>query len=1062
VSLSEIRQKYEQALEALKLASGFTAKTEEYRAAIQSGPDKLAAWRTELQALNSDSIAEPDGLDDSASTLELQNELESRRVSLELLRQQLTEVTDELTRIEGRPVEIPARMAEVQRELAEIRQRLDSPEFAEADGRLSLSAEKLLLRANETELSEELKMLEQEQLSQSIRDEMLNAQQELLVRQITDTEQIVDRLGQLVNARLSNMAERIRRAADALPEEFARENDNAQAIATEVRAFADELEAVIEDAEEIEEVEEGIRLGRETLVAEFTNIREQLDLGGGGSAIVQLLYDLDRQCLKAQAELRDNPVPALQQPRLAELRVNKELRTQAELEKQLGSGLSEQLSGVIAARRQALEELDRQYSSLSRALALAEKERQQYLDQTKEVRDYIAEALFGFNLKACPAFGLGTLRSLPGSLLWEFQIAHWQEAGSGLISFATRMPFVTLGVILVATLLIILRQRLVGLLEQTGRRSRRISTDRYGNTGEALLWTVLLALPIPLLVGCTAWALGQAARPSDWLAGFQSGLQRAAWIVLVTSVVLNLIRRGGIGDLHFRWKDETLDQIRTAIVRTVAIYLPAFVLTVSCAYGEASLYLESLGRVSFMLAHLWMAYQMFRLFFGQHGILSLSIQGENPGILVRWRWLWLTLLSAAPLALVVLMAVGYMITSIILSLGLLVTLAIIAGGVLLHGFVLRWFAIKQRRLALNEALERRRASLEGQNEEEPTEVVDVEPEDAEELDLDEVAGQTRELLRAIFTLAVLIAVIGFWSEAFPVVDLIGSVTIPFLGGLTLLRLTLAVVIAAVTFIVVKNLPGLLELVVLRSKDTVPGTRLAIYTLCQYGATAIGVWLFLNAIQVDWAQFGWAVAALSVGIGFGLQEVVANFVCGLILLFERPIRVGDIVTVESMTGTVSKIHLRATTITNWDRQEFVVPNRTLITSTLLNWTLSAPLNRVVIPVGVAYGSDTDQARKILLSVAEDHPNVLGDPKPMATFEQFADSSLNIVLRVYLPDLDARLGTISELHTEIHQRFAKAGIEIAFPQRDLHLRGGWQCLSGMSAPGTSRLPSGMSSE
>ncbi len=109
---------------------------------------------------------------------------------------------------------------------------------------------------------------------------------------------------------------------------------------------------------------------------------------------------------------------------------------------------------------------------------------------------------------------------------------------------------------------------------------------------------------------------------------------------------------------------------------------------------------------------------------------------------------------------------------------------------------------------------------------------------------------------------------------------------------------------------------------------------------------------------------------------------------------------------------------------------MVPNKTLITNKFVNWTLSAPLNRIVVPVGVAYGSDTEQARKILLEVAADHPNVLQDPAPMAIFEQFADSTLNLVLRAYLPDRSNREGTITELHTEIDKRFAAAGIEIAF--------------------------------
>jgi potassium efflux system protein len=1034
-----LRQKYEQALKALEAAAGFQELTEEYRTAIESGPEKAAELRTELQALGTDELPEPDV---SGTAQELQNQLETQRVSLELLREQLTALTEQSSRTEGRTVQIPARMAEVQRELTTIRERLASPELTAADGGISITAEKLLLQANEAKLMAELEMLEQEQLSQSVREDMLSAQRELLARQVAAAEQTVDGLTRAVNARLSNLAERIRNAADSLPEEVLRQQADAPALKEEVLAFATEVEIAVEIGAQIKSIEEELRSGREALAAEFINVREQLELGGGGSAIVQLLFDLDRRCLRTRATYQQSKLPALEQFRIAALRVRDELREQATLESRLGAELPEQFTALVDARRQALEELDRQYSRLTRASARTEKERQKDLDQADEVRDYIAEKLFGFGLKSCPAFGLDSLGELPASLAWAFQRSHWREAANGLATVVGQTPLPTLAVFALVIGLLLARPRLVKALEQTGNRIRKISKDRYGNTTEAVLWTVLLALPLPILVGYTSWLFGQVSNPSDWLAGFRAGLQRASEIVLVTCLVMEILRSGGLGERHFGWNQAVCDRLRAAIRRIAIVYIPALVITISCTYGDASLYLQSLGRVSFMLANLWMAFLMFRLFFSPRGLPSHAVKDdEDPGILLRWRPVWLSLLCVAPLVFVVMMATGYMITAIIFSLALLATLVIIGAGILLHGFVLRWLAMKQRKLALQDAIERRRARGEEQDNEGPTEVVDVEPEEANKFDLDQVAGQTRDLLRAIFSLLVLVAVIGFWSQAFPIVDLAGSVPIPFLGGLTLLRLAAAIVIAVITFVLVKNLPGLLESVVFPSKDTVPGTRLAIYTLCQYGVTAVGVWLFLNALHVDWAQFGWAVAALSVGIGFGLQEVVANFVCGLILLFERPIRVGDIVTVESTTGTVSKIHLRATTITNWDRQEFVVPNKTLITSTLLNWTLSAPLNRVVIPVGVAYGSDTEKARQILLSVAADHSNVLDTPQPMATFEQFADSSLNIVLRVYLPDLDARLSTISELHTEINRRFAEAGIEIAFPQRDLHLRSGW---------------------
>ncbi len=183
---------------------------------------------------------------------------------------------------------------------------------------------------------------------------------------------------------------------------------------------------------------------------------------------------------------------------------------------------------------------------------------------------------------------------------------------------------------------------------------------------------------------------------------------------------------------------------------------------------------------------------------------------------------------------------------------------------------------------------------------------------------------------------------------------------------------------------------------------------------------------------------WLAAGLTVGLGFGLQEIFANFISGLIILFERPVRIGDVVTIGDVSGTVSRIHIRATTITDWDRKEYIVPNKEFVTGRLLNWTLTDQTNRVVVDVGVAYGTDTVQARSLLLSAAQDNCDVMNDPPPIATFEGFGDSALNLRLRCYLPNLDNRLSTITDLHEAIDQAFKQAGIEISFPQQDLHVR------------------------
>jgi potassium efflux system protein len=193
------------------------------------------------------------------------------------------------------------------------------------------------------------------------------------------------------------------------------------------------------------------------------------------------------------------------------------------------------------------------------------------------------------------------------------------------------------------------------------------------------------------------------------------------------------------------------------------------------------------------------------------------------------------------------------------------------------------------------------------------------------------------------------------------------------------------------------------------------------------------------LSITWSSVQWLAAGMTVGLGFGLQEIFANFVSGLILLFERPIRVGDVITLGDVTGTITNMRIRATTVTNWDRKELIVPNKDLVTGRLLNWTLSDTTNRIVIKVGVAYSSDPEQARQLILQVVTSHGSILADPAPNVTFEEFSDSALNLVVRAFIANMSNRLSTIHELHVNIHKALNAAGIEIAFPQRDIHVRG-----------------------
>ena len=250
-------------------------------------------------------------------------------------------------------------------------------------------------------------------------------------------------------------------------------------------------------------------------------------------------------------------------------------------------------------------------------------------------------------------------------------------------------------------------------------------------------------------------------------------------------------------------------------------------------------------------------------------------------------------------------------------------------------------------------------------------------------------------------------------------------------------LLLALVLVVATYLASRNLPGFLEITVLNAIPMDFGARQALVIISRYIIIAVGVVTFFSVVGVKWSSIQWLVAALSVGLGFGLQEVVANFISGIIILFERPFRVGDVVTIGDTSGKVSRINIRATTIVDWNRKELIVPNKEFITGKLINWSLSDKLFRVRVPVGIAYGSDTDAAEKLLLKAARMNPLVINEPEPTAYFIGFGDNALNFEVRVYVNGIDDWYPMLHKLNRTIDQEFRKAGITIAFPQRDMHL-------------------------
>ena len=276
-------------------------------------------------------------------------------------------------------------------------------------------------------------------------------------------------------------------------------------------------------------------------------------------------------------------------------------------------------------------------------------------------------------------------------------------------------------------------------------------------------------------------------------------------------------------------------------------------------------------------------------------------------------------------------------------------------------------------------------------------------------------------------------------------ELLAYITDGFTIGTTEImpgRIIIALAVLVILMSVISWLKKQLDERWLKTAHMEVGARNAVASVVSYAAAAIAIVTALGFAGVQLGNLAIIAGALSVGIGFGLQNIVNNFVSGLILLFERPVQKGDWVVVGSTEGYVKKISIRSTQIQTFDRADVIVPNSELISNQVTNWTLRDLRGRVRVPIGVAYGSDVEKVKELLLKIAHELPNVILDNSvslPQVLFMSFGDSSLNLELRFFIRNVDERMQTLSRVNYSIDRVFRENGIQIPFPQRDVHLPG-----------------------
>ncbi|MGV6816972.1 MAG: mechanosensitive ion channel domain-containing protein [Thiotrichales bacterium] len=600
------------------------------------------------------------------------------------------------------------------------------------------------------------------------------------------------------------------------------------------------------------------------------------------------------------------------------------------------------------------------------------------------------------------------------------------------------------GVILLFGSLVLwgLRKPLAFSVNEHRQRIGKRYSDRFSYSFESLLFGVVSALPLPFFI----WFLGKVLSGSLYASNFAYGVGVA--LVAVSTplfsllLFLQLARPKGFFERHLQWSSSGLRSVRHHLWWFIPAYILVMFLVASSHVFSQRPGSAAVEQVTFMLQSLLLATLFFRLL-SPNGHVAKPIFNRWPnGWFFRLRYVWYFLIVASPLILMLLAGLGYLYTAQYFLDRFEWTVWLFVGALVLYDLGRRGLALEQNKLALKVA--RQDLTENKAIGEDGTELsIENDP-----LDMDKIDLQSRQMLLTSISWGVIFGLWWIWSGSLPALNALDDVVLwqhnINVGGemqvapISLADLLLALITGFIISIASKNIPGVLEIMVLQHLPLTPGSRYAITTLVRYLIILIGALIIFGLVGLKWSQMQWLVAALGVGLGFGLQEIFANFVSGLIILFERPVRVGDAVTVADLSGVVSKIRMRATTITDWDRKEIIVPNKTFITEKLINWSLSDSVTRVKISVGIAYGSDTKKAYEIIQTVARRNKFVLTNPGPKLFFVGFGDSSLDFVLFVYVDNLDNRWNAAHEIHMEINEEFARAGIEIPFPQRDIHIR------------------------
>lgn len=1056
---TQAQEFYQQAISHLQAAKNYADTLASYQQLQQSAPPETIHLQ---QTLTGESPAEPSP---KLSIDQLSQQLAQVQAGLNDAQKRLADLDQQLTVQQARPKNIPNELDSLKRQVTELESKLQAATPTTAP-LLLVQARLLALTTQRQELNQQIVMLEQERLSYDVRQALLNAQRTVTAQEVARAQTLIQQLQNLLNARRRDEAAVVVRQTTEATQEAVAKPAVIQAATAENAAISHRLAELVQNSDNIGDRQAQVNEYLAQLTERMRGIRQQLGIAGFSDAIGPILLE-ERRNLPDVRQYRHNAREREQdivQARLEQFKTEELLRRARAVEENLKDltakldldwsdaqrqAVIEELRQLLVERQQLLEKLSGSYSNLITGLVALDEAQRKLIEQAELYGSLLDRHLLW--IRSSPQLDSEWLKGLGKALDWLVEPTHWWEVWQNLERGGrNQSQLATLGALIFLGLLYY-RRLLIRRLSEGVDAIGDVRHDRFGLTGRALAITVLLALPWPWLLGWLAGLLYFSGNAADFSRGLSVGLITGAFLAVNITFLRQLCRPRGLAMAHFGWGEAGCRLLRRHLSWFQWIGPPGAIIVGLCEAQPDTLYGDTLGRVTFCASLLAVIIVLWRVFDPRQALLA-GLAAGRAGATWRLHYLWYPLIMGIYILIILLALSGYYYAALQLRGRMVLTAWLLLGAVILVNLFLRWLNISHRRLALQRALAKREAQLAARASKDAT------PASGEgtpeifrlpDLDLTTISEQTRSLMSLIVLLGLGFGLWQIWSSLIPAFSILNEITlwhqtVQTTAGTQIADITLGSIVVAGALLVLvgflaRNLPGVLELVVLQRLAVDPGNRNAIITISRYLITAIGLVTALDIIGIGWDQVQWLVAALGLGLGFGMKEIFSNFFSGLILLLERPIRVGDTVTLDNLSGTVSRINIRATTITDWDRKEIIVPNNTFITNSLINWARSDPITRVVIPVGVGYDSDPTRVHEVLLAVATAHPLVAKEPAPAVLFLKFGESALEFEVRVFVREVINRLLVTDELHTLILQALRANQIEIPFPQRDVHWRG-----------------------